>query len=52
MLDPEAKFSATVGVTSVPYVMLVDPNGVVRYHGHLAAITEKQVEGMLATAAE
>jgi len=52
MLDPEAKFRATVGVTSVPYVMLVDPQGVVRYQGHPAAITEKQVEGILPKAAE
>ena len=52
LLDPEAKFSATVGVTSVPYVMLVDPKGVVRYQGHPAAITEKQVEGILAKAAQ
>lgn len=52
MVDPEAKLGVTVGVTSVPYVMLVDPSGVVRYQGHPAAITEKQVEGMLAKAAE
>ena len=52
MLDPEAKFRATVGVTSVPYVMLVDSQGVVRYQGHPAAITEKQVEGILPKAAE
>jgi hypothetical protein len=41
-----------VGVTSVPYVMLVDPKGVVRYQGHPTAITEKQVERILASAAE
>jgi thiol-disulfide isomerase/thioredoxin len=52
MLDPEAKFSVSVGVTSVPYVMLLDPKGIVRYQGHPAAITEKQVEGILPKAAE
>jgi cytochrome c biogenesis protein CcmG, thiol:disulfide interchange protein DsbE len=52
VLDPEAKLGATVGVTSIPYVMLVDPKGVVRYQGHPSAITEKQVESMLAKAAE
>jgi thiol-disulfide isomerase/thioredoxin len=52
VLDPDAKFSTTVGVTSIPYVMLVDPNGIVRYQGHPAAITEKQLEGILARAAE
>jgi len=52
LLDPEAKFSASVGVTSIPCIMLVDPKGIVRYQGHPAAITEKQVEGILAKAAE
>lgn len=52
MLDPEAKFGVAIGVTSVPYVVLVDPNGVVRYQGHPAAITEKQVEDLLARATE
>jgi cytochrome c biogenesis protein CcmG, thiol:disulfide interchange protein DsbE len=52
MLDPEARFSTSVGVTSIPYVMLVDPKGIVRYQGHPATITEKQVEGILAKAAE
>ena len=52
LLDPVAKFSTSVGVTSIPYVMLVDPKGIVRYQGHPAAITEKQVEGILAKAAE
>jgi cytochrome c biogenesis protein CcmG, thiol:disulfide interchange protein DsbE len=52
MLDPDAKFSTSVGVTSIPYMMLVDPKGVVRYQGHPAAITEKQVGGILSKAAE
>ena len=52
MLDADAKYSVSVGVTSVPYVMLVDPKGIVRYQGHPAAITEKQVEGILPKAAE
>lgn len=52
MLDPEGKFRAAVGVTSIPYVMLVDPKGVVRYQGHPAAISEKQMEGILARIAD
>jgi len=52
VLDPKAQLGATVGVTSVPYVLLVDPKGVVRYQGHPGAITEKQVENLLAKAAE
>ena len=52
VLDPEAQLSATVGVTSIPYVMLVDPKGIVRYQGHPAAITDKQLQSILAKAAE
>ena len=52
LLDADAKFSVSAGVTSVPCVMLVDPKGIVRYQGHPAAITEKQVEGILPKAAE
>jgi cytochrome c biogenesis protein CcmG, thiol:disulfide interchange protein DsbE len=52
MLDPEAKLGVSLGVTSVPYVMLLDPKGIVRYQGHPAAITEKQVEGILPKVAE
>jgi thiol-disulfide isomerase/thioredoxin len=50
MVDAQAEFGATVGVTSVPYVMLMDRNGVVRYQGHPTAITEKQVASLLAKA--
>ena len=52
VLDPKAQLGATVGVTSAPYVMLVEPKGVVRYQGHPGAITEKQVESLLAKAEE
>jgi hypothetical protein len=52
VLDPKAEFATTVGVTSIPYVMLVDLKGVVRYQGHPSAITEKQLESMLPKAAE
>ncbi len=52
VLDPKFRFGATVGVTSIPYVMLVDPKGIVRYQGHPIAITEKQVESILAKAVE
>ena len=48
----DARYSAAVGVTSIPYVLLVDPKGVVRYQGHPAAITEKYLESMFANAAE
>jgi thiol-disulfide isomerase/thioredoxin len=52
VLDPKGELRAAAGVTCIPYVLLVDPKGVVRYQGHPAAITEKHLEGMLANAAE
>ncbi len=47
VLDPKAQIGAAAGVTSVPYVILVDFKGIVRYQGHPTAITEKKVEAML-----
>jgi cytochrome c biogenesis protein CcmG, thiol:disulfide interchange protein DsbE len=52
VLDPKGELRAAAGVTSIPYVMLVDREGIVRYQGHPAAITDKHLEGMLAKAAE
>jgi cytochrome c biogenesis protein CcmG, thiol:disulfide interchange protein DsbE len=52
LLDADAKIGVSLGVTSVPYVMLVDPKGIVRYQGHPAPITEKQVEAFLPKPAE
>jgi cytochrome c biogenesis protein CcmG/thiol:disulfide interchange protein DsbE len=52
LLDPKAQLGKTVGVTSIPYVMLVDAEGVVRYQGHPSAITDQQVETLLAQEAE
>ena len=51
MLDRRAEFRTAVGVTSIPYVMLVDPKGVVRYQGHPGAISEREVATILAKAA-
>jgi thiol-disulfide isomerase/thioredoxin len=51
-LDPGGIYSRTVGVTSVPYVLLVDPGNTVRYQGHPAAITEKILQAALAVQAE
>jgi cytochrome c biogenesis protein CcmG, thiol:disulfide interchange protein DsbE len=52
VLDPKVQLGAIVGVTSVPYVMLVDSKGVVRYQGHPSAITEKQVESLCKSGGE
>ena len=52
VLDSKAKLASSVGVSSVPYLMVVDSKGVVRYQGHPTAITEKQVQHLLAKASE
>jgi thiol-disulfide isomerase/thioredoxin len=47
-LDPKAKLTAAAGVTSIPYVLLTDPKGIVLYEGHPAALTEKKLQTILA----
>jgi len=47
VLDPKAELCARVGVTSIPYVMLVDPEGCPIPRAP-TAITEKQVASLLA----
>jgi cytochrome c biogenesis protein CcmG, thiol:disulfide interchange protein DsbE len=50
LLDAKAQLAATIGVTSIPYIMLADAKGVVRYQGHPSAVNEKQLEHFLAKA--
>ena len=38
-LDPDSKFMNAAGITMLPCVLLVDPNRIVRYEGHPAALT-------------
>jgi len=52
VLDSKAQLEAAVGVTSIPYVILVDPKGIVRYQGHPGAITEQKLASLLAKAAK
>jgi cytochrome c biogenesis protein CcmG/thiol:disulfide interchange protein DsbE len=44
--DSKAKLSTAAGVTSVPFVLLVDTKGIVRYEGHPAALTEKKLQNL------
>jgi len=46
-IDPSAKFLERLGVTSLPQVVLADHNGVVRYIGHPAALTEKRMQDLM-----
>ncbi len=47
-IDTQARLSAAAGVTSVPFILLVDPRGVVRYQGHPGALDEKKLQALLA----
>ncbi len=51
-VDSKNKISNAAGVSSVPCVLLMDTNGVVRYQGHPAALTEKKLQALLARSAE
>lgn len=46
--DSKGKLCAAAGVTSIPSVLLLDPKGIVRYEGHPAALTEKDLKDLMA----
>jgi len=46
-IDPSGKFLERLGVNSLPHVVLADQNGIVRYLGHPAALTEPRVKEIL-----
>ncbi len=48
-VDAKAKLSAAADVTSIPYVLLVDPKGIVRYQGHPGAITEARLSKLISS---
>jgi cytochrome c biogenesis protein CcmG, thiol:disulfide interchange protein DsbE len=47
-LDSKARMSIAASVTSIPYVLFLDPKGVVRYQGHPSALDEKRLESLMA----
>jgi len=49
-IDPKGNFLFDAGVTSLPCVLLVDSNNVVRYMGHPAAVTTNTLQGLLKNA--
>jgi len=51
-IDTKARLIATAGVSSIPYVLLVDDKGVVRYQGHPDALDEKKLESLLPKTAD
>ena len=46
-LDSKARMSIAASVTSIPYVLFLDPNGIVRYQGHPGALDEKSLESLM-----
>lgn len=46
-LDPKGKFISDAGVMSLPCVLLIDTNNVVRYMGHPAAVTTNTLQTLL-----
>ena len=51
-IDSKGKLLSAFGVTSVPYVLLMDPKGTVLYYGHPAALNEKQLQVIFSKPAE
>ena len=45
-IDAKGQLSGQLGITSVPWVLLVDPKGIIRYEGHPGAITEKKLQSL------
>jgi hypothetical protein len=51
-LDPDGKFLKDAGVMSLPWVLLVDSNRMVRYEGHPAAVNTNTLQELLKAPAE
>jgi thiol-disulfide isomerase/thioredoxin len=41
-IDPQKRLHRAVGVTAIPHVLLIDPNGIVRYEGHPSQLEDKE----------
>jgi cytochrome c biogenesis protein CcmG, thiol:disulfide interchange protein DsbE len=48
-IDRQHRASSAVGVERVPYALLVDPRGIVRFEGHPGYLEADQLEQLLAT---
>jgi hypothetical protein len=46
-LDPDGKFLKDAGIMSLPWVLLVDSNRMVRYEGHPAAVNTNTLQELL-----
>jgi len=48
-IDRKARLTTACGVTSIPYVLLLDDKRIVRYQGHPAALDERKLQALMAT---
>ena len=46
-IDPNAKVTATIGASSVPFALLVDKKGMVLYQGHPSVLSAEKVEKLI-----
>lgn len=46
-VDPQHRASSAFGVERVPHLVLVDPNGLVRFEGHPGYLDERKLETLL-----
>jgi thiol-disulfide isomerase/thioredoxin len=46
-IDTQHRSLSEVGVTGIPYALLIDPNGIVRFEGHPGNIDETKLEVLL-----
>jgi hypothetical protein len=51
-IDSQAKMGTAMGATSIPYVVLLDPKGIVRYQGHPSAITQEKLQSIIGPATQ
>jgi thiol-disulfide isomerase/thioredoxin len=51
-IDSKGRLGVLLGITSVPSVVLLDPNGIILYDGHPSAVTEKKLQSLMAKVAE
>ena len=47
-IDPEGRTAKTVEVKAIPYTMLIDPKGIVRFEGMPGYLTAPLLEKLLA----
>jgi cytochrome c biogenesis protein CcmG, thiol:disulfide interchange protein DsbE len=51
-IDRQARTARTIRLAAIPYALLVDPKGIVRFEGHPSSLDERTLESMLARFSE